>query len=186
VDLRLPTGKSEDLLGLGTTQAKVYYIASSGTDRFAEHFNIGYTISGKGDQTTEFVFQPLGVSDEFNYAGGVEVVAHPRLTLLFDLLGRTLMDAGNLQEQSRSFQYRVGAGATAADPLLTSTINPLTNQPYSQLALTSGNLQLLLGSTGVKFNPGSNLLISGNVLFPLNNSGLRDKLTVTIGADYAF
>jgi hypothetical protein len=38
----------------------------------------------------------------------------------------------------------------------------------------------------VKFNPVGNLLISGSVLFPLTNAGLRSRLTTVIGVDYAF
>jgi hypothetical protein len=54
------------------------------------------------------------------------------------------------------------------------------------LALTPGNLTLVLGPVGAKFNVAQNLLMSGNVLFPLNNAGLRDRATFTFGLDYAF
>lgn len=186
VDLRLPTGDWRNLLGIGAPQAKLYLIASSARDRISPHVNFGYTISGKGSRQVDLVYQPLGINNEMNYSGGVELVPHARLTVLGDIIGRTLIDAGNLREENRTFQYRVGAGATAADPLLTSTINPLTGQPYSQLALQSGNLNLLLGSIGAKANIASSLLLSGNVLFPLNSNGLRDTLAYTIGFEYAF
>jgi hypothetical protein len=45
---------------------------------------------------------------------------------------------------------------------------------------------MLLGAVGAKFNPWPNLLVSGNVLFPLNDSGLTDKLTWVLGFDYSF
>ena len=67
-----------------------------------------------------------------------------------------------------------------------SQTNPVTNQPYRQLALTPGNLNVLLGALGGKFNVSQNLLLSGNVLFPLANNGLKDHLTVAFGLDYAF
>jgi hypothetical protein len=186
VDLRLPTGDEDDLLGTGTTQGKFLFIASSMYDRISPHVNIGFTLSGEGDRETRFQFEPLGMSDEFNYAGGVEITPHPKVTILADFLGRTLMDAGSVDLESRSFPYRTGAGAAGAAPLQTSTTNPLTGQPYQQLALHPGHMTLLLGSAGVKFNPATNLLVMGNVLFPLNNEGLRDNLTVAFGVDYAF
>ena len=49
-----------------------------------------------------------------------------------------------------------------------------------------GNLTLLLGTGGVKFNLTGNLLISGSVLFPLTNAGLRSRVTTVIGVDHAF
>lgn len=186
LDLRLPTGDENELLGLGTTQAKFFLVLSSGNARVSPHVNIGYTLSGEGKRETEFVFEPLGVSDEFNYAGGVEFVAHPRLTILADFLGRTLMDAGKVEIETKSFPFRVPAGAGATAPLQTSTTNPITGQPYRQLALREGNLSLMLGSTGLKFNAATNLLVMANVLFPLSDAGLRDRLTFAFGVDYAF
>ena len=38
----------------------------------------------------------------------------------------------------------------------------------------------------LKYNPVGNLLISGSVLFPLTDAGLRSRLTTVIGLDYAF
>ena len=48
------------------------------------------------------------------------------------------------------------------------------------------NLTLLLGTGRVKVNLAGNLLISGSVLFPLTNAGLRSRVTTVIGVDYAF
>jgi hypothetical protein len=183
-DLRLPTGNEDDLLGMGTPQGKVALILSSKNDRIAPHINLGYTVSGKGNTDPLYGFDPMGASDEFSYAGGLEVVAHPRLTILADVLGRTLMNAGDLSLETKSFRFLPTPTATAT---ATSTTNPLTGQPYQQLALQrDANLTLMLGSTGFKFNPTGNLLIGANVLFPLSNAGLRDKLTFALGVDYAF
>ena len=114
VDVRLPTGDADNLLGLGTTQGKFFFIASSNNQRFSPHVNIGFTVSGEGNRETLFQFEPLGVSDEFNYAGGVEIVAHPKLTLLADFLGRTLFDAGD----SRAARPRPFRSALEPAPLL--------------------------------------------------------------------
>jgi Putative MetA-pathway of phenol degradation len=187
VDLRLPTGDENNLLGLGTTQAKIYFIWSQNHERVSPHVNIGYTLSGSGDRTpTLGGYTPLGVSDEFNFAGGVEFVVNPQLTLIGDLIGRTLIDAGKVEAQTLTFQYRPGAASTTTTPLQTSTTNPLTNGPYRQLGLTPGNLNLGLGAAGFKYNPFPKMLLSGNVLFPLTEGGLRDKLTIAIGVDFAF
>jgi Putative MetA-pathway of phenol degradation len=186
LDLRLPTGDENELLGVGTTQAKFFAILSSTRGRLSPHVNLGFTISGKGSQDLLYGIEPLGVSDEFNYAGGVEYVAHPRLTLLADFIGRTLFDAGNIELESRTFTFRVGAAAGATTPQQTSSTNPITGEPYRQLALRSGNLSQLLGATGFKFNVASNLLVMAHVLFPFNDAGLTDRMTLAFGVDYAF
>jgi hypothetical protein len=185
-DLRLPTGDEHNLLGLGTTQGKFLFIASSDYEKFSPHFNIGFTISGEGNLETSYGIDPLGVSDEFHYSGGVEYVAHPKVTVLADFIGRTLFDAGNLELETRTFPFRAGAGSNTTVPAQTSTTNPLTGQPYEQLALRDGNLSLLLSAFGVKFNPATNLLLNANVLFPLTDSGLRDQMTFAFGFEWAF
>lgn len=186
VDLRLPSGDADNLLGLGTTQGKFFLIASSTHERISPHVNLGFTVSGEGKPETLYQFEPLGVSDEFNYAGGVEFVAHPKLTLLADFIGRTLFDAGDIELETKTFPFRAGAGSNATVPLQTSSTNPVTGQPYEQLGLRDGNLSLLLGAAGFKYNAGTNLLLNANVLFPLTDAGLRDRLTFAIGLDYAF
>ncbi len=184
VDLRLPTGDDENLLGTGTTQAKIYLIGSSSGPRLSPHVNVGFTLSGSGNTTAEFGgrYQPLGMSNEFNYSGGVEVTASAKLTLIGDLLGRTLFDAGRVEADTLNFLF-IRQGETTIN---SSTSNPVTGEPYRQLALRPGNLNLLLASAGAKFNPAPNMLLTANVLFPLTSGGLRDYFTVTFGSDYAF
>jgi hypothetical protein len=48
------------------------------------------------------------------------------------------------------------------------------------------SLHTVLGSAGVKYNIWGNLLVTGNVLFPLTDGGLRDKFTPLVGIDYSF
>jgi hypothetical protein len=186
LDLRLPTGDAENLLGTGATQAKIYGILSAGSERVATHFNFGYTASGTGPRDLQYGSEPIGASDEVNYAGGVEFVATPRLTVIGDLLGRNLRGAGQIVDQTRTFNYRVGATATLADPLLVSSTNPLTGQPYTQLGLVAGNLNLAWGTVGAKYNPTDRLLIAAHALFPVTSNGLRDKVTFALGFEYAF
>jgi hypothetical protein len=161
VDFRLPTGDETNLLGVGSAQAKVYLVASTTRDKLSPHVNIGYTISGSSAaaSSVETVTSP----DEFNYTGGADIELSLRSTLAFDIVGRTLRKAGTLN------------------------LDPIFGSNYQQLALQAGkNLNLLLGSTGVKFTPFANMLITGNVLYPLSSSGLTDKLTWMFGVEYSF
>jgi hypothetical protein len=42
------------------------------------------------------------------------------------------------------------------------------------------------GAAGLKLNLFGRLLLDANVLFKLNDSGLRDKVTPLVGIEYAF
>ena len=84
------------------------------------------------------------------------------------------------------------AGFAAGHPLtiLEEVLNLLaptirqTTRP--DLTTESGNLNLLLGSVGLKVNPVGNLLLVGNVLFSIGTGGLQDKVTPVFGIDYTF
>ena len=177
LDLRLPTGDSDNLLGIGTTQAKMYVIASTEAGMFSPHVNFGYTASGSGDKVGVYGIPVQGVSDEVNYAGGVEFIPAPQVTVIGDIIGRTLRGAGTVAAQNISLQYSTSASQAT---------NPITGQPFRELTFTPGNLNLVLGSAGVKYNPAGNVLLTGNVLFPLTSGGLKSKVAFVLGIDIAF
>ena len=164
VDVRLPTGDETNLLGVAGAQAKLYFIASTAVDKVSPHVNVGYTMSGATAAATSPDTVVVEPPDEFNYAGGVDVEASPRATLAFDLVGRTLKQFGTLERIPSAF-----------------------GPNFPRLSLREGrDLNLLLGSTGIKVNPFGNMLITGNLLFPLTSGGLTDNLTWMVGVDYSF
>jgi outer membrane putative beta-barrel porin/alpha-amylase len=171
VDLRLPTGDENELLGPGGTEAKFLLVASTERGGFGQHVNLGYT-AARGDVAgTVAGLSAASLPDEINYTGGVEFIASPRLTVTGDVVGRTLRGAGHLDLVSKSFEYNdptlfvqglpgpgcggfIGRGFTCR----TASFDEFAPQP--------GNLTLLLGTGGVKFNLTGNLLISAACCFP--------------------
>jgi hypothetical protein len=107
-----------------------------------------------------------------------------------DLVGRTLRGAGRLDLVSKSFEYNDPTLQTQGlpGPGCGGFIGGFTcrTASFDEFAPRAGNLTLLLGTGGVKFNPFGNLLISASVLFPLTNAGLRSRVTTVVGIDYAF
>lgn len=163
VDLRLPTGDETEMLGAGAAQARFLLIASSRAARMVSpHVNIGYTVAG-GE-----------TNDQFNYVGGIEIAPSPKVTVVADLLGRAVRDTLRTIDRSTSHSFRQGPTAS----LETTTLE--------SIGFESGTLNSVLGTAGVKVNPWRNLLISAHLLFPLNDAGLRSRLTPVIGFDYAF
>jgi hypothetical protein len=167
VDVRLPTGDEENLLGTGATQAKFLLVGSTGARGFSPHFNIGYTVSDSSSNSL------VNTTDEFNYAFGTEFTPHANVTIAADLIGRQLRGSGRLVEQPRTFNWRTQAGVTGS-----STFN--------EFALQDGNLTSIFAAVGAKFNPARSFLITASVLFPLNDAGIRSAPVPVVGFDYSF
>ena len=200
VVLRLPTGDKENLLGTGAVQTKFSVIGSREISRFSPHVNLGFTVShgdlssslttvDPGAQLANAATQTqidnlsnvslgggLGLPNEIEYVAGTDFIAHPLLTISGDLIGRVLLSTDRFDIVSQSYQYRTGNGG----PLQTTSRNTFAN-------VGTGNLSLLLGAVDAKFNiPGTSLLLTASVLFPLNSAGLRPNVTPVIGLDYSF
>jgi hypothetical protein len=72
-----------------------------------------------------------------------------------------------------------GGGGTGSGGTIMSTVK-------REFKLQDGNLNLAFGAAGVRFSPWRTVLVSANLLFPLTEAGLRDRVTPVIGVDYAF
>lgn len=169
-DVRLPTGDEEDLLGSGATQAKLYAIASRDVGRFTPRASLGYTFSSDGSDV-------IGdLPNELNYAAGFDIGVHPKASLAVDFVGRTQLDAERVVEVEQTFQYTL-----RTDPTIRQTTR---TTPDLDAERSARNILYL--STGLKVNPFGRVLIVGNVLFSLNDSGLQDTVTPYIGLDYTF
>lgn len=164
VDLRLPTGDKDNMLGTGSTQTAVYVIGSGDVgDRLSPHVNVGYTFANGGI-----------ANDTFNYVGGIEYGATPKLTVIGDLLGHTVRNAFRLSDASVVHSFQQGPTA----PTQTTTLQTINE--------TLGTLNSVVAAAGVKFNPAGNFLISAHVLIPLTDTGLKSRVTPVLGFDYSF
>ncbi len=168
LDLRLPTGNENDLLGSGATQAKLALVAGGSPGRFSPRASAGYTFSSGGSDFTG------DLPDEIYYTAGFDIVPHRRVTITADFIGRTLLDTERVVDQQRTFRF---------DLRNNPTVRTVTR---TELTTTTGNVNLMLGSAGIKINPVGNLLIVGNVLFKIGNHGLQDSVTPVVGLDYTF
>jgi outer membrane putative beta-barrel porin/alpha-amylase len=172
VDVRLPTGKEQDLLGTGTTQIKPYLIAGFlSKKKFSPHVNLGYTVTGTSDL--------LGsLPDEADWTVGFDAAPASRFTITGDVVGRSLIDAQRLNKRDRVFPYRLGSDPPR--PFHREEIRP-------EFFAQNGTMNLVLGSAGFKVNPFGRLLLSFNALFPLSkNNGLQDNFTPVFAIDYNF
>lgn len=171
VDLRLPSGDADQLLGAGGTQTKVSLIGSMAAGGFSPHANLGYTFSRGRDSA------PLSVNperpDEISYSVGFDTAMTDRLTFSADVLGRTLRDLGRLVPISRQFPFTRQDGTFGLGS-------------FEEFARRPGDLNLLVGAAGLRYNFRGNLLFSAQMLVPVTSAGLRDAITPVIGLDYSF
>jgi len=82
VDLRLPTGRQEDLLGAGSASVKFSAIGSLEEGRMSAHINTGISFGG--------------LAREFTYGGALALAASGRLSVVGELLGRWIDSPGNI------------------------------------------------------------------------------------------
>ena len=167
LDLRLPTGDEMNLLGSGATGIQPFAIWSGTFRNVSPHVNAGYNWNGSsvlaGDPARG---ESADFPDQVTYASGADVSVSPRLTVAFELLGRYMIDAERLQrEQSAALDGR---------------------SVFSSIGFSRTSFTVLNGAIGFKAAIAERLLVDVNLLFNLNERGLRDKVTPLLGFEYAF
>jgi hypothetical protein len=167
VDLRLPTGDEENLLGTGATAATLIFVGSSTHGRFSPHVNVGYTGSNSG--------AVLRVPNEFGFRVGTEYTVSPTVTISGTLISRTLLDVGRLKLADRVHNYRC---CDANGTSFSTTLRDFQLQP--------GSLNDVSIAVGGKANLTRTLLLSANVLVSLVSRGLTSRVTPVVGLDYTF
>ncbi len=107
-----------------------------------------------------------GVSDETLLAGALAVAVHPRATFTAELLRRQVSEL-------RTFDL-----ASAPHPSA-SGVDTL------RLAASLEGSTLLTAATGVKWNVTDTLVLSGQILWALNDRGLTAPVTPTVALEYS-
>ena len=156
-DVRLPTGKEEDLLGSGKLSARGLAIFSSKFGSFAPHLNLGYLYTKSSLQNNQIL-----------------------ATAGFDQL---LSDWATLAGEAIT-SWQVGQsklvlpGPVVYDTPFVRTVYPTTipNRRDNDISASLG-LKLKTGKAGT---------IVGNALVPLMNGGLQPNIIWTAGVEFNF
>jgi hypothetical protein len=171
VDLRLPTGDQEAMLGAGTSRTLVSGIWSTTAGPFAPHASFGFEYWSNPFRIYDPLVQaPIDAGRHgVAYTAGAEWAATDRVTVNGELVGRTLQHGARLD-------YReVPQGGNAFG--ITSV---------SVASVAARGLHRASISGGVKWNVMGTALLSASVLVPINDAGLRDRLTPVFGVDWGF
>jgi len=109
-----------------------------------------------------------GPGDEINYVLGADQKVNDRLTVVADFIGRQERQLGSIVGVSQPY---------APDPDHFS----ITTQQ-----IVGSRLNSVLGSGGIKWNVSGNLIIDFDVLFAINDAGIKNRPSPVIGATYSF
>ena len=189
VDVRTPTGNARELLGSGAVGIKPFIAVSATRKHFAPHVNLGYQWNGSsilaGDVTGSVISEDATgaaiiqngpspkqkLPSQIFYTIGADFGASREMTFSFDYLGQTLVNAPRVFRQNTPTQDIPGGTGILSLP-----------------TISGGKDTAVLSSaaTGVKYNLFGNLLLTANLLFRLDNKGLRQNVTPLIALSYAF
>lgn len=166
VDLRIPTGDERNLLGSGTPGVRPFVVWSASTPTISPHVNAGYLWNGSSVLAGNVAQgESADLADQMFYTVGADMPVGSRVTVAFDVLGRVFLDAPRVQRE----EFRSLNGVSTFPNIR------FTNQTFTEHD----------GAVGIKLNIAGELLIDFNVLFRLDDNGLRDKVTPPIGVEYA-
>jgi hypothetical protein len=101
-EVRLPTGREEDLLGAGTMALRLMGLASAESGRASIYGNVTVGFGGIGR--------------EMSYGGAVAVAATPRLTVIGELLARRVAGLHRIAEVSAPHPRIIGVTTTRLMP----------------------------------------------------------------------
>jgi hypothetical protein len=189
MDVRTPTGNARELLGSGAIGLKPFVAVSATGRHFSPHVNLGYQWNGSsilaGDITGTVVSEDASgaavisngpsvkqrLPSQLFYTIGADFGAGKGMTFAFDYLGQTLINTPRVFRDISPTQNIPGGTGTLWLPTISAG--------KDTVALSSA-------STGVKYNLFGNLLLTANLLFRLDNKGLRQDVIPLVALSYAF
>ncbi len=169
VDVRLPTGDEQNLLGAGALGVRPFAAFSASYRAFAPHVNIAYQWNGRsvlaGD-VHENVKAPL--PDLFTYAAGGDLSLNNRFSIIVDVLGQRVLNSPRLSTYTLDAS---GAAGSASLP---------------DIRFSTGSYWSTDGAVGFKANVAAKVLVAFNLRFNIVNNGLTDRIAPLLGVEWAF
>ena len=169
VDVRLPTGDEQNLLGAGAAGVRPFAAFSASYRAFAPHANIAYQWNGRsvlaGDVRNGI---KASLPDQFLYAIGSDLSVNGHFSVVFDVIGQRVLNSPRL---SRYVLDATGVAGSAGLP---------------DIRFANGSYWTSDGALGFKANVASHVLVNFNLRFNLQQKGLTDRIAPLLGVEWAF
>jgi hypothetical protein len=172
LDLRLPTGKTEDFLGTGKVTARVWGILSKRIGEVTPHLNLGYMRNPADFQ-----------SDAVEFRAGFDSKFFSNLTFALDILGHIDLNTSkaiHLAPGTTTIYDHPGKFPSTDSSGVAARQVPNSNIPDSETD------NIYSAAVGFRYSPSERFVIVFNMLVPLNNKGLRAALAPTLGISASF
>jgi hypothetical protein len=167
LDLRLPTGDAYSFLGSGTWGVRPFVIYSYSA-RVSPHASAGFEGNGNSILAGNVTTQPVtkaALPEVFTYSAGADASVLRWLGVSADYIGTSLLNAARIK---------------------TTTFTDFAGNTHQNINTFVSTVNQANISAGAKVRPIARLLITGNVLFRLNDEGLHFKPSPLIGVSYTF
>jgi len=166
VDARMPTGDEYNLLGSGAVGLRPFVALSFRRGNFSPHANFAYQWNGDSILAGDFQNRTKGnLSDLFQSALGFDLGVTKKFTVAADYLWQQQIQGNRVS----AVNYTAANGAV-----------------YPNVQVSRSRLNQNALSLGLKANPVAELLVTFNLLFALDDNGLRDRVSPMFGLSYTF
>ena len=139
VDLRLPTGHADDLLGAGSAALKLSAIGSLEEGRMSAYLNAGVSVGG--------------LARELSYGGALALAASPHLSIIGEVFGRWIDSPGHIVPVTAPHPTLVGVETIRLTPdastLSVVTLVPGVKWNFSDTWVLAANVSIPLTSGGL-------------------------------------
>ena len=148
VDVRVPTGDEQNLLGAGAAGLRPFAAFSSSIGALAPHANLAYQWNGSSVLAGDVrAGTKATLPDQFLYVVGSDVAVNPRFSIVFDLLGQRVLNSPRLAK------YTLAARGAAGSADL------------SDIRFANGSYWATDGALGFKANVATRVLVNFNMRF---------------------
>lgn len=169
VDVRLPTGDEQNLLGAGAAGLRPFAAFSSSYGPVAPHANIAYQWNGRSVLAGDVRAHIEGdLPDQFIYAAGSDLAVNSRFSIVFDILGQRVLNSPQLST------YTLAARGVAGSADL------------PDIRFANGSYWSTNGALGFKANVAPKVLVNFNMRFNIAGAGLSDRIAPLLGVEWAF
>ncbi|MFN7924644.1 MAG: hypothetical protein U0Q16_31365 [Bryobacteraceae bacterium] len=165
-DLRAPTGDEYNFLGSGAAGVKPFAALSFRFGKISPHLNAAFQWNGHSVLAGSAIDrQKAKLPNEISYVAGADIGVTAKFTVAGDIFGL----------------YRPNSERAQLQPFVAAN-----GVAFPNIAFHHGSIHQKKAALGFKVNAVGNLILAFNILFHLDQQGLRGRMVPLVSASYLF